>query len=142
MGNRGNMARIKKSDENSKVNQLLSGMEKSVAESFTYKQRKALRKSINTQDWRSHNVDFRPTLALPFLPWSFYMVFLVGINRRGLLPAERFIAFTMFLLAIFIFGLIIVGCLFVLIYLLKSWLGIDLFPNESLGIWDKFKNYF
>jgi hypothetical protein len=141
-GNRGNMARIKKSDENSKVNQLLSGMEKSVAESFTYQQRKALRKSINTQDWRSHNVDFRPTLALPFLPWSFYVVFLVGVNRRGLLPAERFIAFTMFLLAIFVFGLILVGCLFVLIYLLKSWLGIDLFPNESLGIWDKFKSYF
>lgn len=136
------MARIKKSDENSKVNQLLSGMEKSVAESFTYQQRKALRKSINTQDWRSHNVDFRPTLALPFLPWSFYVVFLVGVNRRGLLPAERFIAFTMFLLAIFVFGLILVGCLFVLIYLLKSWLGIDLFPNESLGIWDKFKSYF
>ena len=136
------MARIKKSDENSKVNQLLSGMEKSVAERFTYKQRKALRKSINTQDWRSHNVDFRPTLALPFLPWSFYVVFLVGVNRRGLLPAERFIAFTMFLLAIFVFGLILVGCLFVLIYLLKSWLGIDLFPNESLGIWNKFKNYF
>ena len=142
MGNRGNMARIKKSDENSKVNQLLSGMEKSVAESFTYQQRKALRKSINTQDWRSHNADFRPTLALPFLPWSFYVVFLVGVNRRGLLPAERFIAFTMFLLAIFVFGLILVGCLFVLIYLLKSWLGIDLFPNESLGIWDKFKSYF
>ena len=136
------MNRIKKSGKNSKVNQLLSGMEKSVADSFTYKQRKALQKSITTQDWRQHNVDFRPTLALPFLPWSFYLVFLVGINRRGLLPAERFIAFTMLLFVIFIIGLIIIGCAFVLIYLLKSWLGIDLFPNESLGIWDNFKNYF
>ena len=136
------MNRIKKSGKNSKVNQLLSGMEKSVADSFTYKQRKALQKSITTQDWRQHNVDFRPTLALPFLPWSFYLVFLVGINRRGLLPAERFIAFTMLLFVIFIIGLIIIGCAFVLIYLLKSWLGIDLFPNESLGIWDKFKSYF
>ena len=136
------MNRIKKSGENSKVNQLLSGMEKSVADSFTYKQRKALQKSITTQDWRQHNVDFRPTLALPFLPWSFYLVFLVGINRRGLLPAERFIAFTMLLFVIFIIGLIIIACAFVLIYLLKSWLGIDLFPNESLGIWDNFKNYF
>lgn len=141
-GNRDNMARINKSDKNAKVNQLLSGMEKSVAESFTFKQRKALRKSMTTQDWRIHNVDFRPTLALPFLPWSFYVVFLAGVNRRELLPAERFIAFTMFLLAIFVFGLIFMGCVFVLIYLLKSWLGIDLFPNESLGIWDKVKNYF
>jgi hypothetical protein len=136
------MTRIKAADKNLKVNQLLSGMEKSVAESFTYKQRKALQKSMTTQDWRSHTVDFRPTLALPFLPWSFYLVFLVGINRRGLLPAERFIAFTMFLLVIFFMGLFVFGCIFVLIYLLKSWLGIDLFPNESLGIWDKFKSYF
>jgi hypothetical protein len=136
------MTRINKVDKNSKVNQLLSGMEKSVAETFTYKQRKALQKSITTQDWRSHNVDFRPTLALPFMPWSFYIVFLVGVNRRGLLPAERFIAFTMFLLVIFFMGLFVFGCILVLIYLLKSWLGIDLFPNESLGIWDKFKSYF
>jgi len=131
-----------KADKNSKVNQLLSGMEKSVAETFTYKQRKALQKSMTTQDWRTHNVDFRPTLALPFLPWSFYIVFLIGVNRRGLLPAERFVAFTMFLLVLFFMGLFVFGCVFVLIYLLKSWLGIDLFPNESLGIWDKFKSYF
>jgi hypothetical protein len=136
------MNRIKKSDRNSTVKKLLSGMEKSVADSFTYEQRKALQKSITTQDWRQHNVDFRPTLALPFLPWSFYLVFLVGVNRRGLLPAERFIAFTMLLFIVFIIGLLVVGCAFVLLYLLKSWLGIDLFPNESLGIWDKFKSYF
>jgi len=136
------MTRNNKADKNSKVNQLLSGMEKSVAETFTYKQRKALQKSMTTQDWRTHNVDFRPTLALPFLPWSFYIVFLVGVNRRGLLPAERFVAFTMFLLVLFFMGLFVFGCVFVLIYLLKSWLGIDLFPNESLGIWDKFKSYF
>lgn len=136
------MVRNNSSDKNSKVNNLLSSMEKSVADSFTYKQRKALQKSINIQDWHKHNVDLRPTLALPFLPWSFYIVFLVGINKRGLLPAERFMASTMFLLVIFIIGLILIGCTFVLIYLLKSWLGIDLFPNESLGIWDEFKSYF
>lgn len=136
------MNHIKKSDRNSTVKNLLSGMEKSVADSFTYEQRKALQKSITTQDWRQHNVDFRPTLALPFLPWSFYLVFLVGVNRRGLLPAERFIAFTMLLFIVFIIALLLVGCAFVLLYLLKSWLGIDLFPNESLGIWDKFKSYF
>jgi len=135
------MNRNNKSYENTKVNQLLSGMDKSIAQSFTYKQRKALEKSITTQDWRKHNIDLRPTLAFPFLPWSFYVVFLVGINRRGLSYGERFIAFTLFLLMIFMFGLILVGCALVFIYLLKSWLGIDLFPNESLGIWDQFKAY-
>jgi hypothetical protein len=136
------MARIKKVDKNLKVNQLLRGMEKSVADSFTETQRKVLEKSITTQDWRKHTIDFRPTLVLPFLPWNFYIVFLAGKNKRELLPAERFIAFTMLLLVIFVFGLIIIGCAFLLIYLLKSWMGIDLFPNESLGIWDELKNYF
>jgi hypothetical protein len=136
------MARIKKADKNLKVNQLFRGMKKSIADSFTETQRKALEKSITTQDWRKHSIDFRPTLALPFLPWNFYIVFLAGKNKRELLPTERFIAFTMFLLIVFMIGLILIGCAFFLIYLLKSWLGIDLFPNESLGIWDEFKNYF
>tara|TARA_R110001583_G_scaffold7158_8_gene35733 strand:- start:5928 stop:6338 length:411 start_codon:yes stop_codon:yes gene_type:complete len=136
------MARIKKADKNLKVNQLFRGMKKSIADSFTETQRKALEKSITTQDWRKHSIDFRPTLALPFLPWNFYIVFLAGKNKRELLPTERFIAFTMLLLIVFMMGLILIGCAFLLIYLLKSWLGIDLFPNESLGIWDEFKNYF
>lgn len=136
------MNRIKKSGRSSSLKQLFSSMEKSVADSFTYEQRKALQKSITTQHWRQHSVDFRPTLALPFVPWSFYLVFLVGVNKRGLIPAERCIAFTMVLFILFIIGLFIIGCTFVLIYLLKSWLGIDLFPNESLGVWDKFKSYF
>lgn len=136
------MNRINKSARKSTVKQLLSTMEKSVADSFTDEQRNALQKALTTQDWRQHNVDFRPTLALPFLPWSFYLVFLVGVNKRGLLPAERSIAFTMFLFILFIIGLLVIGCAFVLLYLLKSWLGIDLFPNESLGIWDKFKGNF
>ena len=136
------MARTKSSDKNKKFNQLINGMDKSVADSFTHKQRKAIQKSINSQGWRKHNVDVRPTLALPFLPWSFYIVFLVGINKRGLLPVERLMAGLMFLLIIFMTGLVVISCALVLIYLLKSWLGIDLFPNESLGIWDEFKSLF
>ena len=136
------MARSNSSDKSIKLTQLFNGMDKSVADSFTLKQRKAIQKSINSQGWRKHNVDVRPTLALPFLPWSFYIVFLVGINKRGLLPVERLMAGLMFLLIIFMAGLVVLSCTLVLIYLLKSWLGIDLFPNESLGIWDEFKSLF
>ena len=124
------------------VNQLLDKMDKPIADSFTYQQRKALQKVISTRDWQNHNVDFRPTLALPFLPWNFYIVFLFGINKRGLLPAERFMATTMFLLILFFMGLFVIGCVFVILYLVKSWLGIDIFPDSSLGLWDEFKNLF
>jgi hypothetical protein len=132
----------KSSDKNTMVNQLLDKMDKPIADSFTYQQRKALQKVISTRDWQNHNVDFRPTLALPFLPWNFYIVFLFGINKRGLLPAERFMATTMFLLILFFMGLFVIGCVFVILYLVKSWLGIDIFPDSSLGLWDEFKNLF
>lgn len=130
------------SDKYSQINKLLGRMDKSVADTFTHKQRKALQKIINTREWKKHDVDFRPTLALPFLPWNFYIVFLFGVNRRSLSPTERVMAVSMFLLVIFFIGLFIIGGVFVLLYLLKSWLGIDIFPDESLGLWDAFKSLF
>ncbi|MCG9760025.1 MULTISPECIES: hypothetical protein [Pseudoalteromonas] len=134
---------VKKSEPNyTHVKQLLRKMEPEVAASFSYKQRKALQKAINTRGWNNHKIDFRPTLALPFLPWSFYFVFLGGLNRRTLSSTERVSAAIMFIIALLICGLILLGTLFVLLYLLKSWLGIDVFSNESLGLWDQFKALF
>ena len=48
----------------------------------------------------------------------------------------------MFLFILFIMGLTLVGVAFLFLYLLKSWLGIDIFPDSSLGIWDEFKRLF
>ena len=134
------MTRLQKPKDNSKVDKLLYSMEASVSESFTYKQRKALNKSLNNQEWGKHKVDFRPTLAIPLFPWSFYVVFLAGVNKRGVTKTERLISCLMVLFILFIAGLIVVSCALLVIYLSKSWLGIDLFPNESLGIWDQVKN--
>ena len=124
------------------LNNLLKGMDESVVASFTPEQLNALRNAINIREWRTHSVDFRPTLALPFIPWNFYIVFLIGVNRRYLSSSERLVAAAMFLLVIFIVGMILVGLIFLILYLFKSWLGIDIFSNNSLGIWDEFKSYF
>ncbi|AOT08930.1 hypothetical protein [Pseudoalteromonas luteoviolacea] len=124
------------------VKQLLGKMDPEVAASFTYKQRKALDKVINTRGWNNHKIDFRPTLAFPFLPWSFYIVFLGGVNKRSLNSTERFTAAMVFVTALTIVGMMVLGLVFVILYLIKSWLGIDLFPNESLGVWDQFKDLF
>jgi len=86
-----------------------------------------------------HSIDVRPTLKLPFLPWSFYLVFLMGRNRRALSSQEKYMA-ALLLLAFtisMILGLSLLGLL--VIYLIKSALGIDLFEGHSLGIWDWFK---
>jgi hypothetical protein len=72
------MKRIKAFDKHARVKQLLNGMDEKVAASFTYKQRKALQKSINNQGWQQHKIDFRPTLAVPF----FALEFLPSISYR------------------------------------------------------------
>ncbi|MBQ4810200.1 hypothetical protein J8M20_02585 [Pseudoalteromonas luteoviolacea] len=136
------MTENKPDERHAHVKQLLSKMDPDVAASFSYKQRKALQKVINTRDWNNHKIDFRPTLALPFLPWSFYFVFLGGVNKRSLSSAERVTAAIAFLTTLLIVGFILLGIVFVVLYLFKSWLGIDFFPDESLGIWDQFKDLF
>ena len=128
--------------DNAKVNQLLSGMDENIVNSFSYKQRKALNARLTNQEWGKHKVDFRPTLAIPFFPWSFYFVFLAGVNRRGISQAERIFSCLTLLFVITFIGVLILVSTLLVIYLLKSWLGIDLFPNESIGIWDQVKGAF
>lgn len=90
------MAVNKSDQEYTHVRQLLKKMDPDIAASFSYKQRKALQKAMDTRSWNNHKIDFRPTLALPFLPWSFYFVFLGGVNRRKLSSSERVTAAIVF----------------------------------------------
>lgn len=70
---------VNKSDQrHAHVKQLLGKMDPEVAESFTYKQRKALQKAINTRDWNNHKIDFRPTLRCHFYPGAFILSFWAG----------------------------------------------------------------
>lgn len=128
--------------ENEVFNNLLKGMDSTVVTSFTPKQLSAIRNAINIREWRTHSVDFRPTLAFPFIPWNFYVVFLFGLNRRGLSTSEKYIAAAMFLLVIFIMGMTLLGLVFLILYLVKSWLGIDILSGSSFGLWDEFKSFF
>lgn len=132
----------KSNQRHTHVKQLLSKMDPEIASTFSYKQRKALQKAISTRGWDNHNVDFRPTLAFPFLPWSFYIVFLAGVNKRSLKPAERNTAALAFVIIFLGFFFVLFSIVFAILYILKSWLGIDVFPNQSLGGWDYFKDLF
>ena len=124
------------------LKRLLGSMEPSVANSFTDEQLSALRQVVEVRGWHGHSFDFRPTLIIPFLPWSFYVVFLFGRNRRALSSSEQVVAGIMFMMMLFFMGLTAIGFIFIVLYLIKSALGIDLFADESLGIWEEFKRLF
>lgn len=122
------------------IQRLLARMPEAVSKSFSTEQLFGLREAIGARGGRIHSIDVRPTLKFPFVPWSFYVVFLVGRNRRSLTTHEKYTAALMLLAfaVSFVLGMALLATL--ALYLLKSALGINLFDDYSLGIWDWFKN--
>ncbi|MGF1762804.1 hypothetical protein [Aliivibrio kagoshimensis] len=115
------------------VQKLLSRMPDEVSNSFTEKQLTCLLTSLGSRRWGRHKVDVRTTVG--FFHWRYYFVFLFGRNRRELSRLEErvsLLAKAVMLTTALLFVLLVV-------YLLKSAAGIDLFPGFSLGIWGWFK---
>jgi hypothetical protein len=121
------------------VRKLLSRMPDNVAESFSDEQLLHLKVALGARKWGRHNIDLRGTFALPFLPSKMYYVLLLGKNHRDLSRSEKAIsAFTLSLfISLFIIFCVLFGIL--VLYLIKSALGIDLIEGFSFGVWGWFK---
>ncbi|MCQ4310611.1 3-phosphoshikimate 1-carboxyvinyltransferase [Stutzerimonas sp. VN223-3] len=106
-------------------------------ESFTDQQLEGLRSAFATRSWARHKIDLRGTFSF----WSnqYYFVLVGGRNKRSLSRAQRnlSLAAKAGAITLFLFFSVLVGL--VVLYLLKSALGINLLPNYSLGLWDWFK---
>ena len=124
------------------IKKLLSRMPEEVASSFTDEQLTYLLTAVGSRSWGKHKVDFRGTFKLPFYQWRYYYVLLAGKNYRELSRQER--RTSIFITTIFssLFLMFSAGLGLLILYLVKSALGIDLFPGFSLGIWDWFKDTF
>ncbi|MBO1254233.1 3-phosphoshikimate 1-carboxyvinyltransferase [Alteromonas sp. 5E99-2] len=123
----------------SRSQSFLNRIPKEILATFTEEQLSHLHSALGAGSWKKHNVDIRTTFPIPFVKSRLYLVLLIGRNRRDLSRKEKQIsAFTItlvitgFVLASSLFGLLV-------LYLIKSALGINLFQNFSLGIWDWFK---
>lgn len=135
------LANLKKKikDDQTIIN-LLNKMPKSVAESFNEEQLTHLFTILSSRSWANHGIDLRGTFKIPFYKWRFYYVFLTGRNHRDLSRQEenmslitKAIMLTTLLIFCSLLGLLI-------LYLIKSALGIDILSNYSFGIWDGFKS--
>ncbi|MBB1440258.1 hypothetical protein H5202_16565 [Shewanella sp. SG41-4] len=124
------------------ISKLLNRLPQDIAESYTDTQLLGIKQTLGPKVWGGHFIVNRGTFKIPFIKWRFYYVFLLGKNKRAYTRREKKISVAMLLLSIV--ATIIVLMLFglLLVYLLKSALGIDLFPEMSLGIWDQFKQLF
>ena len=117
------------------IARLFARMPSPVAASFTEEQLAHLKLALGARSWGSHSLDWRATVALPMVPWRFYIVFLCGRNRRQLREGERYLSAwaTSVLMLVVAAGCVSAGLL--LLYLAKSALGIDLIPGFSFGLW-------
>jgi len=121
------------------IKDLLTRIPKESQNSFSEEQLLGLKIALSGRKWGRHAVDVRGTLGL--WRWKYYYVFICGREQRTLTRREAGaarLANTIFLLTFVTFsGLLALTAL----YMLKSALGIDLFPADlSSGILDWFKD--
>ncbi len=119
------------------ITRLLEKMPKKVASSFNEEQLSHLRNAIGAREWGKHKLDVRGTVK--FFKWRYYYVILAGRNRRSLSEKEVRVArvLTASIVATFITFAVLLGL--IVIYLIKSALGINLIDGWSLGLWTWFK---
>jgi len=117
-------------------------MPEDVANSFTDEQLTHLLTAVGSRSWGKHKVDLRGTFKFPLYQWRFYYVVLAGKNYRELNRQEKRMSIfvTAVVSSLFLMFSATLGLL--VLYLIKSALGIDLFPGFSLGIWGWFKGAF
>ncbi|RVU37581.1 3-phosphoshikimate 1-carboxyvinyltransferase [Rheinheimera riviphila] len=111
-----------------------------IGESFTEQQLSHLRVALGARQWGKHQLDLRGTLRI--FHWRYYYVVVAGRNLRDGARSQQ--QFSKLMLAVIISMLLVVsaGLGVLLLYLVKSAFGIDLFDGFSLGIWSWFKALF
>lgn len=105
-------------------------------DSFSGEQLAALKVAFGARQWGSHPIDLRGTLRV--WRWRYYFVFLAGRNRRDLTRAQQELSLTAKALGMSLFLMVCLAIGLLFLYLIKSALGINLFSNFSLGLWDWF----
>lgn len=115
---------------------LLERMPVDIQQSFTETQLSYLRVALGARQWGKHKLDLRGTLGLG--SWRYYYVLVAGRNKRS---EHRSHKAGLLVKAVLLSALLVVSSVLglLVLYLLKSALGIDLFSDFSLGIWDWFK---
>jgi hypothetical protein len=119
---------------------LLARLPQETASGLTDTQLSHLKVAIGSGQYRKHKVDIRGTIPVPFFTFRIYFVLLMGRNIRSLSRQEKTIAVTSMLFLTVIFLVFSSALGLVIVYVLKSALGINLLEGYSLGLWDWIKN--
>jgi hypothetical protein len=124
--------------EDPALQNLLAKVPDRVKVTFTEEQLSHLRNAIVNRQWRNHSIDLRGTI--PWFKYRYYYVCIAGKNKRELSRAEQ--QASRIINAVFLVGFLSISITLglLVLYLLKSSLGIDIFDDFSSGIWGWFKS--
>lgn len=130
---------------NNKKNQLVTyfyqALDESCATSLTEQQQQAIESALTIISL-THRSRFDCRKSYRLFGKAYYLVLLLGRDHRQQ-PRSNEKLFTVFhLLMIFSAFLVLFTLAVLVLYLIKSAIGIDLFPNYSFGIWDRFQDLF
>ena len=118
----------------------LSRLPKETASVLTDTQLSHIKVAIGSGQYRKHKIDIRGTFPVLFYPSRIYFVLLMGRNIRNLSRQEESITLITMLLLTILFLVFSVALGLVIVYVLKSALGIDLLKGFSLGLWGWIKS--
>ncbi|MDU0356007.1 3-phosphoshikimate 1-carboxyvinyltransferase [Paraglaciecola aquimarina] len=124
--------------EDPALQNLLAKVPDRVKDSFNEEQLSHLRNAIVNRQWRNHAIDVRGTI--PWFKYRYYYVFIAGKNKRELSRAEQKASRLINTVFVASFLAISVTLGLIVLYLIKSALGINLFDGFSLGLWGWFKS--
>lgn len=113
-------------------------------DTFTAEQLASLKLAFGTRPWSKHPVDVRTTFR--FFRSRYYFVMVAGKGHADeqkrtselSLFAKAFVKGSLMLIWFTVASILLTFCL----YILKSALNIDFFPDFSFGIWDWFQSLF
>ena len=107
---------------------------------FSEEQLVILKSALGARKWGVHKIDLRWTVK--FWRWRYYFVFVSGVNRRE--PSRVVRELELWAKTVLLFSFTLFSVLFgiLVIYLIKSALGIDLIPGFSFGVWGWFQEVF
>ncbi|HCN95347.1 MAG: hypothetical protein E7A34_02470 [Leclercia adecarboxylata] len=114
-------------------------LDKDVSAQLTPEQKEEIESAIITITLASrHRIDVRK--SFPFFGKRLYMVFLLGRDHRARSRPESKLSRIVVTFLILFATLFLLCCVLLTLYMIKSALGIDVFQNYHVGIWDWWLN--
>ena len=117
------------------IERFYTHLDETIAQGLTPEQKEGVENAILASTLASrHQIDIRR--SFPFFSTRYYLVVLFGRDLRRQHRQESTLSRMLLTFLLLIAVLFVTCCVLLTLYMIKSALGIDVFQNFHVGIWD------